>query len=103
MSSSKKPTLIIVDGAWHRLIHFQLLTAKLHKYDYKTIAPAIPSVNRALDILMADSTEDIAAVRAAILSELDGPDGGNNVILIPHSHVGIPTSGAIEGLDHITR
>jgi pimeloyl-ACP methyl ester carboxylesterase len=102
-SSDKKPTLIIVHGAWHRPIHFQLVTAELHKHGYKTIAPALPSVDKAPDFLVADSTEDIDAVRAAILSELDGPHGGNNVILIPHSYGGLPASAAVEGLDTLTR
>jgi pimeloyl-ACP methyl ester carboxylesterase len=97
---TKKPTLIIVHGAWHRPSHFELLISGLESYGYKVLAPALPSVDRIPHHVCPDSTEDIAAVRAAILPEIEG---GNQVILVPHSYGGIPASGAVEGLDRQTR
>ena len=99
--TTKKPTFIIVHGAWHRPIHFQLVARALVSHGYKVTAPALPSVDDAPAETMPDSQADIAAVRAAILDELD--DSGNDVILVPHSYGGIPASGAIVGLDAKSR
>ncbi len=96
-----KPTFIIVHGAWHRPIHFQLVTKSLTSHGYKVLAPALPSVDKAPGYTTPDSQEDIAAVRKVILQEID--EAGNDVILVPHSYGGIPASGAIEDLDPKTR
>ncbi|KAJ9614187.1 hypothetical protein H2200_002323 [Cladophialophora chaetospira] len=96
-----KPTFIIVHGAWHQPIHFQLVTKSLESYGYKVLAPALPSVDKAPNETTPDSQADIAAVRTTILDELDS--AGNDVILVPHSYGGIPASGAVEGLNPESR
>ncbi|KIW63240.1 hypothetical protein PV04_10103 [Phialophora macrospora] len=99
---TSKPTIIIVHGAWHRPIHFQQLSEALTSHGYKVVAPALPSVDKAPEELTPDSEADIAAVRSAILAELDG-DNPRDVILVPHSYGGLPASGAIRGLDPQSR
>jgi pimeloyl-ACP methyl ester carboxylesterase len=101
MASPKlKPTIILVHGAWHRPIHFQLVTASLASHGYKTLTPALPSVDLAPEQTLPSSEADIAAVRETIVAELDS---GHDVILAPHSYGGIPASGALQGLDPATR
>ena len=74
---------------------------KLNKYGYRAVAPALPSVDKAPGYVTPDSQEDIAAVRSALISELDTT--GNDVIVVPHSYGGVPASGAIKGLDPKSR
>jgi dienelactone hydrolase len=100
---ASKPTIIIVHGAWHRPIHFQHLSEALTSHGYKVVTPALPSVDKAPEHITPDSQADIEAVRGAILAELDGADGPNDVILVPHSYGGIPASGAVRGLDPQSR
>ncbi|ETI19569.1 hypothetical protein G647_09403 [Cladophialophora carrionii CBS 160.54] len=100
---TSKPTIIIVHGAWHRPIHFHELSRALTSHGYKVIAPALPSVDKAPGEITPDSEADIATIRHAILAELDDAASPNDVILVPHSYGGIPSSGAVRGLDRASR
>lgn len=91
-----KPTIVIVHGAWHRPLHFDPLTKALESHGYRVVRPALPSVAKAPQETLPDNSEDIALVRSTILHELD--TAGHDVILVPHSYGGIPTSSALEGL-----
>ncbi|KIW94800.1 uncharacterized protein Z519_04777 [Cladophialophora bantiana CBS 173.52] len=95
-----KPTFVIVHGAWHRPAHFEPLMTALNRHGYRAVAPALPSVHKAPTEIVPDHHEDVAAVRQAILDELDG---GADVIVVPHSYGGIPASGAVRGLDRQSR
>jgi len=95
-----KPTFVIVHGAWHSPAHFEPLIQSLSAYGYKAVAPALPSVAQSEVSPSTDSQDDIAAVRQAILAELDQ---GADVIVVPHSYGGVPATSAIRSLDPKSR
>ncbi|OAP55994.1 hypothetical protein AYL99_10146 [Fonsecaea erecta] len=102
--SKSKPTFVIVHGAWHRPAHFEPLMKALNQHGYRTVAPALPSVDKLPDEVVPDHQADIAIVREAILAELECEDGAAaDVIVVPHSYGGLPSSGAIRGLEKPTR
>jgi pimeloyl-ACP methyl ester carboxylesterase len=92
--SSSKPSLVLVPGAWHVPEHFDKMNHHLHTAGYKTIGVRTPSVRHTAPWPTTFS-EDVGAVRSAILSALDRDE---DVVVIMHSYGGIPGSAACEGL-----
>jgi pimeloyl-ACP methyl ester carboxylesterase len=76
------PTIIFVHGAWHPIEFFSKVISLLEPFGYKCIAIALPAVGRSPPVKSLD--EDIAAVRSAVLKELDL---GNSVIVNAHRYV----------------
>jgi hypothetical protein len=74
------PTIIFVHGAWHYPEFFDATRAILKSNGYKTHAISMPAVFQKPAVTSLD--EDIAAVRGAVLHELDA---GNDVIIHAHS------------------
>ncbi|KAK4945783.1 hypothetical protein LTR10_015131 [Elasticomyces elasticus] len=100
--SNNKPTFVLVHGAWHQPAHWGPLIASLNAYGYKTVAPALPSVTNAPTAPCEDINHDTDTIRECILAELDR-EGGANVVVVPHSYGGIPTTSALRGLDTLSR
>ncbi|KAI1625381.1 Alpha/beta hydrolase fold-1 [Exophiala viscosa] len=98
--SNKKPTFVLIHGAWHQPAHWDPLITSLNAHGYKTIAPALPSVANVQTAPCKDINEDTNTVRKSILAELNS---GANVIVVPHSYGGIPTTSALRGLDSASR
>ncbi|KAK3702362.1 hypothetical protein LTR37_014936 [Vermiconidia calcicola] len=94
-----KATLVLVHGSWHCPDHFAPLIRDLEGHGYKCVAVALPST-QSPDQPPATLEDDTAAVRDAVLSELDQ---GKNVVAIAHSFGGCPTNNALQGLDPQTR
>lgn len=93
-----KPTFVLVHGAWHTPGHWGPLAEVLNSHGYKTVTPTLPSVvdPDEAGVVIADSQDpDINAIRTAIITELDN---GSNVIVVPHSYGGVPTSSALRDL-----
>lgn len=98
-----KPTFVLVHGAWHDPGHWGPLAKVLNSHGYKTITPKLPSVidPDVADVKIIQSQDpDISAVRMAILHELNH---GSNVIVVPHSYGGTPTSSALRDLGQEAR
>ncbi|KAK5128691.1 hypothetical protein LTR85_000024 [Meristemomyces frigidus] len=86
--SGRKPTIVIVHGAWHVPAHFDSLSAALQRSGYAVRAPKLPSVGIEKDPGNA-LTLDREAVAKAIR---EVTDGGEDVVLVMHSYGGIPGS-----------
>lgn len=98
-SSTPKPHIILMHGAWHTPLTFTSLTARLNTLGYTTSTPFLPSVNSTAPV--PDTSADVALIRDEITRVLD--EEGKNVILVPHSYGGIPTSDACSGLGTAAR
>ncbi|KAK5191521.1 hypothetical protein LTR96_010361 [Exophiala xenobiotica] len=93
------PTFVLVHGAWHSPAHFESLINSLTEHGYKAVAPNLPSMANAHISPSTDCTEDARTIRETILTELESAD----VIVVPHSYGGIPTTSALKGLDTLSR
>lgn len=94
--SIAKPTIVLVTGAWHEAHLYSPLTSALESAGYSVSAPALPSVGG----VQEDFSEDVAAVREAIVSIADA---GNDVVLLMHSNGGVAGSEAVKGLTRLDR
>lgn len=91
----KKPTLILVHGAWHGIETWDKVSLFLEGKQFKCIAVALPST---AGDASATFGEDVNAVREAILAETTQ---GNEVVLVLHSYGGVVGQSAIKGLDGV--
>lgn len=98
--ASKRPTFVLVHGAWHRPAHGEKLVAALKAHGYNTVAPALASVIENGAPIPETMQPDIDVVRKAVMDVLDD---GSDVIVVTHSYGGLPGSAALEGLDPATR
>ncbi|WPH03064.1 Hypothetical protein R9X50_00593800 [Acrodontium crateriforme] len=94
-----KPTLVLVHGSWHCTAHYAPLETDLTAHGFKCVKVALPSC-RGSDQAPLHLSEDIAAVRSAVETELAT---GNNVVVVAHSFGGNPTNSSLEGLDTRSR
>ena len=95
-----KPTIVAVHGAWHGPECWRPLAKVLQSHGYNVRAVALPSVVDEGSQPPEDPRDDIAAVREAILAVLEE---GSDVLVVPHSYGGIPTTSAVKGLDKESR
>ena len=94
-----KPVLVCVHGAYHSPKHFDPLRGSLEKSGYRCVLVSLPST-QSIDLPPATLADDTAAVRNAVIAELDQ---GNNVTVVAHSYGGCPANNALEGLDSVSR
>lgn len=96
MAFTSPTSVVLVHGAYHQPLHYSLLTTALESAGFRVSTPHLPSTQRIPAIQSSDP--DIAAVRAAVLSELDDPTNPRDVVMVLHSYGGIPGTQAIKGL-----
>lgn len=89
----KRPTIVLVPGAWHVPACFDILRERLSKAGYESEAVRTPSIGAEPPTTVL--SDDVAATKA-VVSRLC--DEGREVILLGHSYGGIVVSGASEGL-----
>lgn len=94
--SLAKPTIVLVGGAWHEPHLYSPLSSALESAGYTVSTPALPSVGG----LQEDISEDVSAVREAIISTADA---GNDVVVLMHSYGGVVGSEAAKGLTRLDR
>lgn len=94
-----KPVLILVHGAYHSTQHFEPLQKNLESHEYRCVPISLPST-QSPDLPPATLADDTAAVRNAVITELDQ---GNNVVVVAHSYGGCPTNNALKDLDSTSR
>jgi pimeloyl-ACP methyl ester carboxylesterase len=75
-----KPAIVFCHGAWHSVQFFEKAIAILEPLGYKCITVPLPSVGSLPPVNNLD--DDIAAVRTAVIKELDA---GRNVMVNAHS------------------
>ena len=98
--ASRKPTAVIVPGAWHPPVAYASLTSTLAKAGFESSVAILPSFN-SNDPLSADCRADATALRRQFLSILD--EAGHDIVLLVHSYGVISTSGASCGLSKKSR
>lgn len=86
-------TLVLVHGAWHPPSAWDAFLPALQPLGLRTSIVSLPSVNG--QIKDYKQGEDTAAVRDAIVKELDA---GHDVAVVAHSYGGFPTAEAVQGL-----
>lgn len=92
---SKKPTIVVVTGAWHTPSHYGSLLAALHSSGHGTKCLALPSLNPR-DPGTASSALDATFVREQMLLPLI--EEGKEILFVLHSYGGLPGSAAAKGL-----
>lgn len=103
-SISPKPAIVLVHGSFHSPAHFDRFSTALTAEGYKTIPVSLPSMHytslqRPPPVGLSD---DIEAVRSAILTELYASPN-NDVVVLVHSSGGRSGSPAIQSLDKPSR
>lgn len=87
---STKPGIVLVTGAWHTPIHFEILRAALQAQGYETYVPRLPTLGNTGLTWRDDATAIQRAVEARM-------DEGKEFIVAAHSYGGIPGCGATKG------
>ncbi|KAK5164023.1 uncharacterized protein LTR77_010114 [Saxophila tyrrhenica] len=95
-----QPTLVLVHGSWHSPEHFGPLIENLQSHGYRCVPVSLPST-QSPDLPPATLADDTAAVRDAVLTELDQEN--DDVVVVAHSYGGGPTNNALYGLDANSR
>ncbi len=76
-------TLIFVPGAWHSPVVFDRLISVLEPHGYKCLAIRLPSWDPDSENCHTTHEPDIAAIRTAIMSELDAGESNHLFRLLP--------------------
>ncbi|PGH16329.1 hypothetical protein AJ79_01871 [Helicocarpus griseus UAMH5409] len=92
MISSPKPTVVLVHGANHTPAIYDPILSILHAASYPTITVSLPSSGASPGL--PDFSADTEAVRTVVkaLAEL-----GREVLMVPHSYGGMPSTEALLG------
>ena len=93
-NSTTRPTIMLVQGAWHHPDVWLPLRAELFKLGYRTAVTLLPSAGVSPTGSMHD---DADTIRTAI-RKIDGP-----VAVVAHSYGGIPVTEATAGIPNVTR
>ncbi|THX13045.1 hypothetical protein D6D17_03485 [Aureobasidium pullulans] len=93
-----KPLIVLVPGAWHVPAHFNHVIEKLEDQGYVCVGVNLPTNTRdpLVDGRLLGIEDDVAAIRAAVMSQLDT---GNDVVVVTHSYSSIPGTAALTGLN----
>lgn len=86
---SRRPTIILVHGAYHQPEHFDLVANYLKDAGFKVVRPRLPSVGMSSDPGGALHL-DAGAVRDALHDEI--VQQGNDAVLVMHSYGGLAGS-----------
>ncbi|KAJ8120358.1 hypothetical protein ONZ43_g2916 [Nemania bipapillata] len=85
-----KPGIVLVTGAWHTPVHFEVLKDALQAQGYETYVPRLPTLgNTGLTW-----KEDALAIQKAVETRMDE---GKEFVIAAHSYGGIPGCGATKG------
>ena len=98
METTSKPTIVLVPGAWHKVLQYTPLISRLeragyevHGVDYSSTGPNPTNANFDPDVAVVSNT--IAKLA----------DRGDNVMVVVHSAAGIIAGEAAEGLSKAER
>ncbi|KAK5625976.1 hypothetical protein RRF57_001692 [Xylaria bambusicola] len=85
-----KPGIVLVAGAWHVPLHFEVLRVALEDQGYETYVPRLPTLGRT-GLTWKDDAE---AIQKAVEKRMDD---GKEFVVAAHSYGGIPGCGAVKG------
>ena len=88
--------LKLCDSQWHTVEYLQPVRDILQGKGYNALTIDLPSIGA--EPALQDMSQDIATIRKAVLNIIDNEATPNDVILVPHSFGGMPTSEAAQGL-----
>jgi pimeloyl-ACP methyl ester carboxylesterase len=91
--TAKKPTIVLIPGAWHTADCYEILIPHLHEAGYETLPLTLPSVGA--DPAQQSLDPDVQHIRNNVIPLLDQ---GKDVVLAMHSYGGVPGSSAMRGL-----
>lgn len=97
-TTTSKPTIILIPGAFHTAAHFAPLTTLLHNLSYPTITVELPTTSRATT---ASYRDDVYAIRSVLETEI--VDGRKEVMLAAHSYGAVPACQTVNGLERSKR
>lgn len=92
--ASTHPTIVLIPGAWHSPIHYELVTKQLQAAHYDVVSSTLPSVGASdpnITTVTTDSTFISEKLIAPLLAE------GKDIVLVMHSYGGSPGSVAAHG------
>ncbi|THV63468.1 hypothetical protein D6D28_10662 [Aureobasidium pullulans] len=92
-----KPSIVLVPGAWHVPAHFSQVIEKLEDQGYVCVGVNLSTNTRdpLVDGRLLGIEDDVAAIRAAVMSQLDT---GHDVVVVTHSYGTVPGTAALTGL-----
>ncbi|KAI1194038.1 alpha/beta-hydrolase [Nemania serpens] len=85
-----KPGIVLVTGAWHTPVHFEILKLALEAQGYETYVPRLPTLGRT-GLTWKD---DARAIQKIVEKRMDQ---GKEFVIAAHSYGGIPGCGATKG------
>ncbi|CAC9889625.1 unnamed protein product [Aureobasidium pullulans] len=91
-----KPSTVLVPGAWVPA-HFNQVIEKLEEQGYVCVGVNLSTNTRdpLVDGRLLGIEDDVAAIRAAVMSQLDT---GHDVVVVTHSYGTVPGTAALTGL-----
>lgn len=92
-SASRKPTVLVVSGAWHVPQHYRLVSDGLRAQGFQVLDPCLPSNSNQTPL--ADLDDDITFLRHHAKSILDK---GQDLLVLMHSYGGALGSYAFANL-----
>lgn len=93
MTTTEKPTILFVPGAWHFPAGFDVVREQLKALGYPSEAVALPSIGAIPPA--KDLSDDAAHLRVSIEKLANH---GKKIVLVTHSYGGVVGSCAVEGL-----
>lgn len=87
---NSKPGIVLVTGAWHTPVHFEVLRVALEAEGYETYVPRLPTLG-STGLTWRD---DAAAIQKAVEKRMDE---GKEFIVAAHSYGGVPGCCATKG------
>ncbi|KAI1344165.1 Alpha/beta hydrolase fold-1 [Xylariaceae sp. FL0016] len=91
--SSPKPTLLLVNGAWHHPGLYSPLVKQLEAEGFHVLTPELRTLGA--DKHGKTHTDDVALIREIAIPRFDE---GEEIIIVAHSYGGIPACASTEGL-----
>ncbi|KAI0973413.1 alpha/beta-hydrolase [Xylaria arbuscula] len=85
-----KPGVVLVTGAWHTPVHFEVLRVALEEQGYETYVPRLPTLGRT-GLTWKDDAETIQQTVEKRMNE------GKEFVIAAHSYGGVPGCGATKG------
>ncbi|RGP79430.1 hypothetical protein FLONG3_2485 [Fusarium longipes] len=93
-TDTEKPAIVIVQGAWHRTVHYDTFAQSLTAKGYNVLQPNNVTAGEVEDIKGKTHRDDVKVIHDTIKPVIDK---GKRIVLVCHSYGGIPGSAAVEG------
>lgn len=92
--SGQRPVIVIIPGAWHHPVHYNLLAKGLRQLGFEFEVVELSTMGEPEAIVGKTHHDDVKIVRDAIQPHLDA---GREVVLVPHSYGGFVATDVAAG------